>query len=143
MVAQRSRYIWTSQQDSQLQARSIFVEFKKDLLWLEASSAQWYKNFESFMTYFGYHKSQLRHYVFIKWCFHADFLIILLYANDMCLKMHKTIALLTKAIRKSSAMKDLGPTMQIVGMKIPIIDQGSLFASHIKDTLRRQLKCSI
>ena len=80
----------------------------------------------SFMTGVGYHKAHLGHYVFIKRCVHADFIIILLYVNDICSKTHKMIALLTKALSKSSAIKDLGPTMQIVGMRISHDRSGKL-----------------
>jgi len=50
----------------------------------------------------------------------GDFIILLLYVDDMLIVGNNTkrIALLKKALGKLFAMKDLGPTKQILGMRI-------------------------
>jgi hypothetical protein len=49
-----------------------------------------------------------------------DFIIHFLYVDDMLIAENgtKKIPLLKKALSKSLSIKDLGPTKQIVGMKI-------------------------
>jgi hypothetical protein len=50
----------------------------------------------------------------------GDFIILLLYIDDMLFVGNgtKSIDLLNKALSKLFAMKDLGPTKQILGIKI-------------------------
>ena len=93
---------------------------KKSLYGLKQAPRQWYKKFESFMTGLGYHKAQPDHCVFMKRYAEGDFIILLLYVDDMLIVGNgtKRIALLKKALSKSFAMKDLGPAKQILGMKI-------------------------
>ena len=68
----------------------------------------------------GFHKTQVHHCVFIKRYDDGDFLILLLYVDDMLIVRQDTrkIASLKKAQGKSFAMKDLGPAKQILGMHI-------------------------
>ena len=68
----------------------------------------------------GFHKTQANHCVFVKKYDEGDFLILLLYVDDMLVvgQNAKKIASLKKALSKSSTMKDLGPTKQILGMHI-------------------------
>ena len=68
----------------------------------------------------GFHKTQADHGVFVKRYDEADFLILLLYVDDMLVVEQdaKKIVSLKKALRKSFVMKDLGPTRQILGMHI-------------------------
>lgn len=58
--------------------------------------------------------------VFIKRYASADFGILLLYVDDMLIVGHdkKKIAALKMGLSKSFVVKDLGPTKQILGMKI-------------------------
>ena len=93
---------------------------KKSLYGLKQAPRQWYKKFESFMTELGYHKAQPDHCVFMKRYAEGDFIILLLYVDDMLIvgNATKRIALLKKALSKSFAMKDLGPAKQILCMKI-------------------------
>ena len=65
------------------------------------------------MTDQGYHKTQADHCVFVKKFEGGDFLILLLYVDDM-LKMR----MLKKALNRTFTMKDLGPARQILGMHI-------------------------
>ena len=57
--------------------------------------------------------------MFVKKFDSGDFLILLLYVDDMLIvgRDHMTIGMLKKALSRSS-MKDMGPTRQILGMHI-------------------------
>lgn len=72
------------------------------------------------MTDLGYHKAQSDQCVFMKKYVEGDFIILLLYVDDMLIVGNSTkrIALLKKTLGKSFAMKDLGPAKQILGLKI-------------------------
>ena len=56
--------------------------------------------------------------MFVKKFDGGEFLILLLYVNDMLIvrKNHIKIRMLKKAFRKSFSMKDMGPARQILGM---------------------------
>jgi len=58
--------------------------------------------------------------VFIKRYEDGNFIILLLYVNDMLIigQSKTKIASLKNTLSKSFAMKDLGPTKQILGMKV-------------------------
>ena len=81
---------------------------------------KWYKKLESFMVDHGFHKTHVDHCVFVKKYDGGDFLILLLYVDDMLIvgQDMKKIASLKKALGKSFAMKDMGPARQILGMHI-------------------------
>ena len=73
---------------------------------------QWYQNFNYFMTDQGYHKMQADCCMFMKKFNGGDFLILLLYMDDMLIigRDHIKIGMLHKALSRSFSMKDLGPT---------------------------------
>ena len=50
---------------------------------LKQAPRQWYKKFESFMLEHGFNKTQADHCVFVKRYDEGDFLILLLYVDDM------------------------------------------------------------
>ena len=62
------------------------------------------------MTDHGYHKTQVNHCVFVKKFDRGDFLILLLYVDDMLTfgRDPKKIGSLKKALSKLFAMKDMG-----------------------------------
>jgi ATP-binding cassette subfamily B (MDR/TAP) protein 1 len=95
-------------------------KFKKSLHGLKQAPQQWYKKFESFMTELGCHKAQPDHCVFIKRYIEGDFIILLIYVDDMLIVENgtKRISLRKKALSKLFAMKDLRSAKQILGMKI-------------------------
>lgn len=68
----------------------------------------------------GYGKTTSDHCVFIKKFSDGDYIILLLYVDDMLIVGHDTkkIQSLKKDLNKSFAMKDLGPAKQILGMRI-------------------------
>ena len=67
-----------------------------------------------------FHKAQADHCVFVKRYDEGDFLILLLYVDDMLVFGQDTmkIASLKKSLGKLFAMKDLEPPKQILGMCI-------------------------
>ena len=72
------------------------------------------------MTNLGYHKTHSNRCAFMKKYVEGDFIILLLYVDDMLIVGNNTkrIAILKKVLGKSFAMKDLGPAKQILGMRI-------------------------
>lgn len=67
----------------------------------------------------GYKRTASDHCVYIKW-FGEDFIILLLYVDDMLIlgKDMSKIDRLKKELSESFAMKDMGPAKQILGMQI-------------------------
>ena len=68
----------------------------------------------------GYDKTTSDHCVFIKMFPDKNFIILLMYMDDMLIVGHgaKKIQMLKEELSKSFPMKDLGPAKQILGMKI-------------------------
>ena len=62
---------------------NLVCRLKKSLYGLKQAPRQWYKKFESFMLEHGFHKTQADHCVFVKRYNEGDFLILLLYVDDM------------------------------------------------------------
>ena len=98
----------------------LVCQLKKSLYGLKQASRQWYKKFDSFMANHGYCRTTADHCVFVKKFGDGDFIILLLYVDDMLIVGHDEIkiARLKKELSKSFAMKDLGPAKQILGMRI-------------------------
>ena len=68
----------------------------------------------------GYDRTTSDHCLFVKKFFDGEFIILLLYVDDMLIVGHDTskIDKLKKELSKSFQMKDLRPTSQILGIKI-------------------------
>ena len=68
----------------------------------------------------SFNKTMCNHCVFVKKFVDNDFIILLLYADDMLIVGQNTSKIdnPNKERSKSFAMKDLGPVKQIIGMKI-------------------------
>ena len=68
----------------------------------------------------GFNKTQADHCVFVKKYDGGDFLILMLYVDDMLIvgQDPKKFGSLKRALSKSFAMKDMGPAKQILGMHI-------------------------
>ena len=98
----------------------MVCHLNKSLYGLKQAPRQWYRKFESFMKDHKYQRTTSDHCVFIKRFAEGDFIILLLYVDDMLIIGHDTnkIANLKKAMNKFFAMKDLGPAKQILAMKI-------------------------
>ena len=93
----------------------LVCQLKKSLYGLKQAPRQWYRKFDSFMTDQGYHKTQADHCVFVKKFEGGDFLILLLYVDDMLIvgRDQAKIRTLKKALNRTFSMKDLGPARQI------------------------------
>ena len=99
---------------------NLVCRLRKSLYGLKQAPRQWYRKFESFMNDNGYHKTQADHCVFVKKFEGGDFLIFLLYMDDMLIveQDHMKIRALKKALSGSILMKDMGPAKQILDMHI-------------------------
>ena len=99
---------------------NLVCELKKSLYGLQREPRQWYKKFDSFMMSHGYNRTTSDHCVFTRKFFADDFIILLLYVDDILIIGHGSskIDKLKRELSKSFAMKDLGSSKQILGMKI-------------------------
>ena len=72
------------------------------------------------MVEHGYERIVFDHCVFVKKFSDGEFIILLLYMDDMLIVDRDTgkIDKLKKELSKSFEMKDLGPASQIIGIKI-------------------------
>ena len=91
---------------------NMVCRLKKSLYELKQAPRQWYQKFKSFMVDHAFHKTQADHCVFVKRYDGMDFLILLLYVDDMLTVGQdlKKIGSLNKALGKSFAIKDISPT---------------------------------
>ena len=60
-------------------------KLKKSLYGLKQAPRQWYTKFDSFMEGHGYSKTSSDHCVYVKKFSDGDFIILLLYVDDMLL----------------------------------------------------------
>ena len=92
----------------------------KSLYGLKQAPRQWYKKFESVMGEQGYRKTTSNHCVFVQKFSDDDYIILLLYVDDMLIIGRNPLRIdkLKKQLNKSFAMKALGPTKQILGIRI-------------------------
>ncbi|WVZ03005.1 hypothetical protein V8G54_023811 [Vigna mungo] len=84
----------------------------KNLYGLKRAPRQWYKKFESVMCEQGYKKTISDHCVFIRKISENDFIILLLYVDDMLIDRLK------KQLGESFAMKDMRVAKKILGIGI-------------------------
>ena len=95
-------------------------KLKKSLYGLKQAPRQWYRKFYSVMKQQGFKKTSSDHCVFVQKFSDDDFVILLLYVDDMLIvgRNASRIEKLKQDLSKSFAMKDLGPAKQILGMSI-------------------------
>ena len=95
-------------------------KLRKSLYGLKQDLRQWYLKFESVIENQGYKKTSSDHCVFFQKFSDDDFIILLLYVDDMLIvgKNKSRIAILKKELSNSFAMKDLGPAKKILGIQI-------------------------
>ena len=98
----------------------LVCQLKKSLYGLKQAPRQWYKKFDSFMIEHGYQRTTSDHCVFVKRFLDGEFIILLLYVDDMLIVGQNSdkISKLKEEMKKSFAMKDLGPTKQILSVTI-------------------------
>ena len=99
---------------------NLVCRLKKGLYGFKQAPRQWYKRFDSFMVEHNFKKTLTDHCVFVKKYASGDFIILLLYVDDMLIIGYdpKSIIALNKALSKSFAIKDLRSAKQILGIKI-------------------------
>ena len=108
------------------QPDGFHVEGKEDYVCRHRKSlyvlkqAQWYKKFEYVKCEQGYRKTTSDHCVFVRKFSNDDFIILLLYVDDMLIvgKNVSWIDRLKEQLGKSFAMKDMGAAKQILGIRI-------------------------
>jgi len=61
----------------------MVYRLNKSLYGLKQAPRQWYKKFDLFMTSQGYKRTEADHYVYICQFFSGNFIILLLYVDDM------------------------------------------------------------
>ena len=98
----------------------LVYKLKKSLYGLKQALRQWYIKFDSFMTGHGYSRTTLDHCVFVKKYPDGNFIILLLYVDDMLFVGQDTskIRKLKSELSKPFAIKDLGPAKQILRIRI-------------------------
>ena len=98
----------------------LVCRLKKSLYGLKQALRQWYKKFDSFMVEHGYDRTASDHCVFVNKFSNGEFIILLLYVDDMLIVGCDTskIDKLKNELSKSFEMKDLGSTSQILSIKI-------------------------
>ena len=117
-------------------------KLKKSLYGLKQAPRQWYMKFETVMGEQGYKKCSSDHCVFIQRFSGDDFIILLLYVDDILIvgKNIPSIAKL-KELSKRFAMKDLGTTNNILMMRIGRVRNSSkVYLSQVKYIEKALLK---
>ena len=85
-------------------------KLKKSLNGLKQAQRQWYKKVDSFMMSHRCNRTSSNHCGFTKKFYDDDFIILLLYVDDMLIIGHdfSKIDRLKRELSKSFSMKDLG-----------------------------------
>ncbi|KAG8500580.1 hypothetical protein CXB51_002706 [Gossypium anomalum] len=93
---------------------------KKSLYGLKQSPRQWYKRFDSFMTFHDFKRSSFYSCVYFKKNSDSSFVYLLLYVDDMLIatKDKGEIRKVKAQLSEEFEMKDLGPAKNILGMEI-------------------------
>ena len=80
----------------------------------------WYKRFDSFIMSLRYNRLSLDHCAYYKRFEENDFIILLLYVDDMLVAgaNKNRIQELKAQLAREFEMKDLGPTNKILGIQI-------------------------
>jgi Reverse transcriptase (RNA-dependent DNA polymerase) len=114
---------------------NMVCKLKNNLYGLKQAPRQWYKKFDSFMMSHGYQRTKTDPCVYFKRLANENFLIFLLYVDDMLIAGQdaQMIDMLKKEMSKSFDMKDMGQARQILGIQI-IRDRNTrrLWPSHEK-----------
>ena len=120
----------------------LLCKLKKSLYGLKQAPRQWYKKFDSFMVSHGYKKTSSDHCVFIKRYSDDDFIILLLYVDDILVIGHNMskIDKLKEELSKSFAMKDLGSAKKILVMKISRDRKNNLLWLSQEDYIEKVLE---
>ena len=99
---------------------NLVCRLNKFLYGLKQAPMCWYKRFDSFITSLGYNILSLDHCAYYKRFEVNDFIILLLYVDDMLVAgpNKDRIQELKAQLTRGFEMKDLGPVNKIVRMQI-------------------------
>jgi Reverse transcriptase (RNA-dependent DNA polymerase) len=97
----------------------LVCNLRRNLYGLKQALQNWYKRFKFFMCDNKFEKTNFDNYVFVKIYSSGDFIILLLYVDDMLVlgRDLKKIKVLKERLGSEFAMKDLGAIRQILRMK--------------------------
>ncbi|GAA0145952.1 transmembrane signal receptor [Lithospermum erythrorhizon] len=113
----------------------MVCKLNKSLYGLKQAPRQWYKKFNAFMEEYGFTRTLIDHCVFIKRFASNDYILLLLYVDDMLIvgQHMAKIKDLKAQLSKVFEMKDLGKARNILGMEIKRDrDNGVLWLSQEK-----------
>ena len=126
---------------------NLVCRLNKSLYGLEQAPRQWYMKFDKFMIKHGYNKCHSNHCVYFKILDNGRYIILLLYVDGMLVvgSNIQDINVLKIKLANSFAMKDLGSTKKILGMRITrdrknhklTLSQGE-YIENMLDRLRMQ-----
>ena len=114
---------------------NFVCKLRKNLYGLKQAPRQWYNKLKSVVEDQGYKKTSSDHCVFVQKFSEKDFIILLLYVDDMLIvgKNTSKINELKKELCKSFSMKDLGHAKQILDMRITHLrDERKIYLSQKK-----------
>jgi hypothetical protein len=100
--------------------KRFVCKLKKSLYSPRQSPRLWYKKFDSFMVSLNFTRSEYDHCVYFKMLENDIFIILVLYVDDMLAasKSMVEINMLKAQLARAFDMKDLGASIQILGMDI-------------------------
>jgi hypothetical protein len=99
---------------------NLVCMLKKRLYGQKQTPRKWYLKCDRFMIEQGYSRCHYDHCVYFKRLENGGYIILLLYVDDMLIAWYnmQDINFLKKKLANSFAMKDLGATKKILGMRI-------------------------
>jgi hypothetical protein len=99
---------------------NLVCRLKKSLYGLKQAPRQWYLKFDRFMIEQGYSRCHSDHCVYFKRLENGSYIILLLYVDDMIVagSNMQDINVLKNKLANPFAMKDLGVSKKILGMRI-------------------------
>ena len=99
---------------------NLVCRLKKRLYGLKKAPRKWYLKFHMFMTEQGYSGCNFDHCFYFKRIENGSYITLRLYVDGMLVagSNMKNINVINKKLSNSYAMKDLGATKKILGMRI-------------------------
>ncbi|KAH9726513.1 Integrase catalytic domain-containing protein [Citrus sinensis] len=99
---------------------NLVCRLNKSLYGLKQAPRYWYKRFDSFISSLGYNRLSSDHCAYYKKFEDNDFIILLLYVDDMLVAgpNKNRVQELKARLAREFEMKDLGPANKILGMQI-------------------------
>ncbi|KAH9660405.1 hypothetical protein KPL70_024186 [Citrus sinensis] len=111
--------IYMLQPEGFAEKENLVCRLNKSLYGLKQAPRCWYKRFDSFIMSLGYNRLSSDHCAYYKRFEDNDFIILLLYVDDILAGLNKDrIQELKAQLDREFEMKDLGPANKILGMQI-------------------------